>query len=80
MMVLRVKILRGGAQSTEILTYVVATTVVSQKYMRLVLCPAGLQTRRESHCHAGRSENHPATEYASYLWDNTLPMDTFIVS
>ena len=39
-------------------------------------CPAGLQTRRESHCHAGRSEDHPATEYAgyfaSYFWDDTL--------
>ena len=49
-----------------------APSVVSQEYMRIVLCPAGLQTRRESHCHAGRSEDHPATEYASYFWDDTL--------
>ena len=36
----------------------------------LLLCPAGLQTRRESHCHAGRSEDHPATENASHFWDD----------
>ena len=36
------------------------------------LCAAGLQTRRENFCHAGRSEDHPATEYASYLLGASL--------
>ena len=73
MKVLQVKALRGGVKSTELLICIVETTVVSREYMRLVLCLAGLQTRRERHCHAGRSEDHPATEYRSPRRQEPIP-------